>query len=57
MTASSDEQSVFWIELGIEQVISKLTFRGILHEVNTSIWIGLKIFVRNLHILPGLHCC
>lgn len=45
MTASSDEQSVFWIELGIEQVISKLTFRGILHEVNASIWIGLKIFV------------
>lgn len=48
---------MFWIELGVEQVIAKLTFRGILHKVNASVWIGLKIFIRNLHILPGLHRC
>ena len=45
MTASSHEKSVFWIELSVEQVIAKLAFRGILHEVNASIWIGLKIFI------------
>jgi len=41
MTASSNEQSVFRVKLSVEQVISKLAFRSILHEVNSSIWIGL----------------
>jgi len=44
VTASSNEQSLFGIKLSVEKVISKLAFRGILHEVNSSIWIGLEIF-------------